>query len=137
MGPMEHLYTSNCAHTHMPYKFAAEDLMSSGGGIGDSKRALLQFMIAATPNDQILQDILSRYDEHLEKMSSSFEVSFVNDHTTMIEHIDNVPDTVNPVKAKLAYVQVPKGGKTVLNLVWKVWLTNNTPILSVLTAIAV
>jgi extracellular elastinolytic metalloproteinase len=122
MGPIEHLYESNCAHTHKPYQFAVPDLISSGGGIGDSKRALLQFMIAATPNDQVLQDILSRYDDHLERMTSSFEVSFVGDHQNMVEHIDNVPDAVNPVKAKLAYVQVPKGEKTILNLVWKVRL---------------
>jgi extracellular elastinolytic metalloproteinase len=117
-GPLEHLYESNCARTHIPYQFAMGDDPFTGD-IGDSKKALLQFMIAATPNDQVLQDILGRYDEHLANMTSSFEVSLVGDHQSMTEHIDNVPDTVNPVKTKLAYVQVPKGDKTVLNLVWK------------------
>ena len=36
--------------------------------------------------------------------------------------VDNVPDTINPVKAKLAYIQVPSQGgqSTDLHLVWKV-----------------
>jgi extracellular elastinolytic metalloproteinase len=119
VDPIDHLYVSNCAHVNKPYELAEKDSASSGV-IGDPKRALLQFMIAATPNDQVLQDILARYDHHLTNMISSHETHFVGDHQMMIEHIDNVPDTVNPVKAKLVYVQVPKGDKTVLNLVWKV-----------------
>jgi extracellular elastinolytic metalloproteinase len=118
MGPIEHLYASNCAHVNRPY----HEPLAAEGDIGDSKRALLQFMIAATPDDLVLQDILARYDDHLSKMVSSFETHFVGDYSIMIEYIDNVPDTVNPVKAKLVYVQVPKGDRTVLKLVWKVCL---------------
>lgn len=115
MGPIEHLYVSNCAHVNKPYELSER---SDSGS--QSKNALLQFMIAATPDDNVLQDILARYNEHLSNMVSSFETHFVGDHSVMIEHIDNVPDTVNPVKAKIAYVQIPKGDKTVLKLVWKV-----------------
>jgi len=117
MGPIEHLYMSNCAHVNKPYELPEEQLSSGGGD--HSKRALLQFMIAATPDDRVLQDILARYNEHLSNMISSFETHLVGDHSVMVEHIDNVPDTVNPVKAKIAYVQIPKGDKTILKLVWK------------------
>ena len=120
IGTIEHLYVSNCAHVDKPYQLAKEDPHSGLGTIGDSKRALLQFMIAATPSDRVLQDILARYDHHLSNMISSFETHLVGDYSVMVEHIDKVPDTVNPVKAKIAYVQVPKGNKTVLKLVWKV-----------------
>jgi extracellular elastinolytic metalloproteinase len=117
--PIDHLYQSNCPYTPIPYVYAAEDSVSFTGGVGDSKRALLQFMIAATPKENLSYDILDRYDDYLAGMTSSFEAHLVGDHKSMVEHIDNVPDTVNPVKAKLAYVQVPKGDKTVLHLVWK------------------
>lgn len=126
MGETEHLLESNCAHTAKPYEFAETD-SAAGAGVGDAKRALLQFMIAATPNERVLQDIMTRYDEHLSNMASTFENHLVGDHDVMVEHITNVPDTVNPVKAKLSYVQVPKGDKTVLNLVWKV---SNPPIVT-------
>lgn len=136
MGPIEHLYLSNCAHVNKPYQLAKED-PSVAGSIEDSKKALLQFMIAATPNDHVLQDILARYDHHLSNMVSSFETHLVGDHSVMVEHINKVPDTVNPVKAKLAYVQVPKGDKTVLNLVWKVRWTRTMTWMSALTIYAV
>ena len=136
MGPIEHLYLSNCAHVNKPYQLAKED-PSVAGSIGDSKKALLQFMIAATPNDQVLQDILARYDHHLSNMVSSFETHLVGGHSVMVEHIDKVPDTVNPVKAKLVYVQVPKGDKTVLNIVWKVCQAGAMALMSALTMYAV
>lgn len=117
VGPVEHLFESNCVHVTRPYEFSEADGVDN---VGDAKRALLQFMIAATPKSEVVQDILSRYDEHLASMTSMMQTSLVGDHNIMEEIIDNVPDAVNPVKAKLAYVQVPKGGKTVLNLVWKV-----------------
>jgi extracellular elastinolytic metalloproteinase len=120
LGPIEHLYESNCAHVDKPYEFARGDSFADSGDIGDSRRALLQFMVAATPNDDVLQDILARYDYHVSNMISTFETHLVGGHAVMIEHLDNVPDTVNPVKAKMAYVQVPKGDTTVLHLVWKV-----------------
>jgi extracellular elastinolytic metalloproteinase len=123
LAPLEHLYESNCAHVNKPYELAERDAAFGDlEGIGDPKRALLQFMIAATPNERVLQDILARYDDHLSGMVSSFETHLVGDHAVTVEHIDNVPDTVNPVKTKLAYVQVPKGDWTVLKLVWKVRL---------------
>ncbi|KAF7986732.1 hypothetical protein HWV62_20290 [Athelia sp. TMB] len=115
MGPLDHLYASNCAHVNKPYQFAESDASADDG----ARRALLQFMIAATPNDDVVQDILARYDQHLQGMTSSFETHLVGDHGVMQEVIDNVPDTVSPVKAKLAYIQVPKGNTTALKLVWK------------------
>jgi len=57
MAPIEHLYVSNCAHVDKPYRPVEEGSASGSGDIGDSKRALLEFMIAATPNDQVLHAI--------------------------------------------------------------------------------
>ncbi|EGN97406.1 hypothetical protein SERLA73DRAFT_184099 [Serpula lacrymans var. lacrymans S7.3] len=80
----------------------------------------MQFMIAATPNTQLATDLKSRYDEHINAMTVTYQSSFVGDHATMMEYIDNVPDAVSPVKAKMVYVQVPKpDGSTALDLVWK------------------
>src|ERR1700685_235992 len=91
------------------HKPTEEGSASCSGSIGDSKRALLKFMKAATPNDQVLQDILVLYDRHLSNMILSFETHLVGDHSVMTECIDDVPDTVSPVKAKLPHVQVVKG----------------------------
>jgi len=86
----------------------------------DPRHALLQFMIAATPEDHMVQDILSKYDSYIDGMTSHMESRFVGGEThSPVEVVHNVPDTVNPVKARLAYVQVPDGDSTHLDLVWK------------------
>jgi len=87
----------------------------------DLRHALLQFMIAATPDSKTLNNILSDYDSVLEKMTTSQPGLFAPTGDENVVFVDNVPDTVNPVKAKMAYIQVPtKDGKsTELSLVWK------------------
>lgn len=112
--PIEHLHASNCLFTETPY------LMTEGQGITNPENTLLQFMMAATPNVNVANDIGSNFERHLSDMTITPTHHFMDD--PMVMYIDNVPDTVNPVKAKMAYVQVPnkQGDSTVLNLVWKV-----------------
>lgn len=77
-------------------------------------------MIAATPQEHMVQDILSKYDDYLNEMTSYMDSHFVGGETHIpVELIDNVPEAVNPVKARLAYIQVPDGDSTHLDLVWK------------------
>ena len=113
--PLEHILESTCAFADLPAKFLSKDHK-----LEDPRHALLQFMIAATPEDHMVQDILSKYDEYINRMSSYMDSHFVGGETHIpIELIDNVPDTVSPVKARLAYIQVPDGDSTHLDLVWK------------------
>ncbi|TFK51601.1 hypothetical protein OE88DRAFT_1659712 [Heliocybe sulcata] len=114
--PLKRLHSMNCAFVDLPADMAHK---STAAALEDPRHALLQFMVAATPSEEVVQDILAKYDQHLAGMRSTFEAHLVGDLQTMVEVIDNVPDAVNPVKAKLAYIQVPEGGKTVLDLVWK------------------
>jgi extracellular elastinolytic metalloproteinase len=81
--------------------------------------ALLQFMIAATPKVSVVQDILAKYEHYLEGMWSEYTHHLVGTHGVPAHMIHNVPDTIGPVKARLAYVQVPHENGTALNLVWK------------------
>jgi extracellular elastinolytic metalloproteinase len=118
VDPIEHLHQSNCEHVDMPYNLHSQ---LSGTFESSSHHALLQFMIAATPKSSIVQDILSKYDWFMSRMRSQFTHHLIGTHETTVEMIHNVPDTINPVKAKLAYVQVPHGTGTALNLVWKVY----------------
>jgi extracellular elastinolytic metalloproteinase len=115
MEPVFHIHKSNCLFTDLPYDMAEAQLEEAT----DPYRALLQFMVAATPKSEVVQDILSNYDTYLSKMAATPTSSFAEDD--MSTYISGVPDTVNPVKAKMAYIQVPsKDGKTTeLNLVWK------------------
>lgn len=91
------------------------------GDLGDMRPALLQFMVAATPHAEVVTDILSKYDQHLEKMSISGVMHFASEEQPNQLLVHDVPDTVNPVKAHLAYVQVPsEDGSVDLTVVWKV-----------------
>ncbi|KIY72028.1 extracellular elastinolytic metallo proteinase [Cylindrobasidium torrendii FP15055 ss-10] len=111
--------SNNCEGKDIPYQFHDDSLVASEAG--DVRAALLQFMLAATPNDKVQGDILSNYDHYLEKMSLTPEHHFVSTGEPIVMKVDNVPDTVNPVRASLVYVQVPNeaGDATELHLVWK------------------
>lgn len=117
-GPLTHLHYSNCQFQELPYELAeskpATDLF-------DPRAALLQFMIAATPKPEVVNAILGDYDSHLEKMTFSDLSHLAPVDEPSYLYIQGVPDTINPVKSHLAYVQVPtKDGKSSdLSLVWK------------------
>jgi len=118
IGPLERLYQWNCAVIHHNRPINDEGLFT-----GDLREALLHFMAVATPNDDILEDISARFEEHVDNMSSTVVTHFMDSHVSTIEFFDNVPDTVNPVKARLVYAQVPKDQSTVLQLAWRVCRT--------------
>lgn len=85
----------------------------------DPTQALLQFMIAATPEHSLADDIIRNPQPYLEKMTVVPQHTLVQDDRTYSSLIHNVPNAVSPVKARIAFVQVPHGDKTSLELVWK------------------
>ncbi|KAA1470881.1 extracellular elastinolytic metallo proteinase [Dentipellis sp. KUC8613] len=119
VGHISHLHRSNCEHAATPFNMASDARYSVAPGVFDPRAPLLQFMIAATPKSEVVEDIMQRWESHLDNMTSHFEHHVVGDHTGMVELIHNVPDAVGPVKAKPVYVQVPKGDKTVLMHAWR------------------
>jgi len=116
MKHLTHLHHSNCRFQSLP-----SDMAQTEGQEIDLRSALLQFMIAATPSDRVVNDILSDFEGHLEKMVDYSETNhFAPSDEPAYVMVDNVPDAVNPVKAKLAYIQVPgKDDSVHLSLVWK------------------
>ncbi|TDL16303.1 hypothetical protein BD410DRAFT_795504 [Rickenella mellea] len=86
----------------------------------EARGAVLWFLRYAVDSGESMLDIASRYDEYLDRITSTFDTHFVGDHAMQAEYLHNVPYTVSPVKAKLAYAQVPGGNdSTHLALVWK------------------
>lgn len=118
--PLLRLHSDHCRSEELPYDMASSQVADPT----DVRPALLQFMIAAAPNDQAVNDILGNYEKHLEDMtlSSSSELGFSPSDDQTAVYVNNVPETVNPVKSTLGYIQVPnKSGDAMhLNLVWKV-----------------
>ncbi|KAF9446319.1 extracellular elastinolytic metallo proteinase [Macrolepiota fuliginosa MF-IS2] len=112
---LAHIIDSNCAHLQLPASLTSDP--------SDFRPALLQFMVAATPNRELAEDIMNNYQHHINKMAISDESHFApSDESSHVQFkVDNVPDAVNPVKARLAYIQVPNegGDATELQLVWK------------------
>ncbi|KAI0699520.1 Fungalysin metallopeptidase-domain-containing protein [Cerioporus squamosus] len=114
------LYDWNCETVQLPDimadhpDFAAvEDYASS-----DVTKALLQFMIAATPNQELSAELIGNPGKFLPEMRVTFEHHLAGNHPPSFT-VENVPDAVNPVKGRLAFVQVPTGDTTTLQLVWK------------------
>ncbi|KAJ3746074.1 Fungalysin metallopeptidase-domain-containing protein [Lentinula detonsa] len=118
-GHLTHLHSSNCEFDGLADEMASKRPQAIGD-IGDMRPALLQFMVAATPKSEMVDVILSKYDEHLEKMSVSGVNHLTPDGEQTYLYVDNVPDAVNPVKASIAYTQVPsEDGSIELVTVWK------------------
>ncbi|CDO68520.1 hypothetical protein BN946_scf184998.g17 [Trametes cinnabarina] len=116
---LAYLYEWNCKFVDAPEFLAdhpdfaaAEDAAS-----GDISRALLQFMLAATPNAELQAQILDNPKKFIPEMRVSFQHHHHTDQPFFT--VENVPDTVNPVKGRLAFVQVPQGDSTTLQLVYK------------------
>ena len=121
--PLEHmhrLHRWNCEHTRTLYEFAERGFVKPEDDV-DPRNALLQFMIAATPNDAVVADIVSNHDQIIEDMTSWFDHQIIGHGTSaLVEMIDNVPDAISPVKAKPVYIQLPDGDKTILIQAWRV-----------------
>ncbi|OBZ72764.1 Extracellular metalloproteinase [Grifola frondosa] len=118
-GILPYLYDWNCEHVETPFAMPenAEFAQAENYNSGDVTRALLQFMIAATPNKDLADDLIANPAKYLQKMSATWEANFADEHATVQVH--GAPDTVNPVKGRIAFVQVPHGDTTALELVWK------------------
>ncbi|PFH49527.1 hypothetical protein AMATHDRAFT_62981 [Amanita thiersii Skay4041] len=117
---LEHIYESNCRHVSIPDDFFGSQFTSAHDP-ADFRPALLQFMIAATPKDEVAHDIQNRFTDHMEKMHVTDTSHFAPTGSAVQFTAANVPDAVNPVKVRLAYIQVPNKLKnsTTLSLVWK------------------
>ncbi|KAH9032534.1 extracellular elastinolytic metallo proteinase [Lactarius hengduanensis] len=116
---MQRLFRWNCDHLRTPHELV-ERGFGKTSDIFDPRGALLQFMIAATPDDAVVADILANHDQIIAGMTSWFEPQLVGDfNAVLVEMINNVPDTVSPVKAKPVYIQLPDGDKTMLIQAWR------------------
>lgn len=121
LGDLALLYEWNCEHVSTPFFMANHDAFANPEDtMGDPTRALLQFMIAATPNKTLVEDLMTDPAAHLEEMQSSWETHFVGGQSVTTVLVSNVPGAVSPVKAKAAFIQVPNGDSMALELVWKV-----------------
>ncbi|KAG6844432.1 hypothetical protein H0H87_007034, partial [Tephrocybe sp. NHM501043] len=117
---LKHIHYSNCRFQNLPYELPSS--FHSGGDLADFRHALLQFMVAATPKSEVVEDILSNFDKHLSELVIEAPTGhFAPTDAPSDLLVRNVPDTVNPVKARLAYIQVPskEGDATHLAVVWK------------------
>ncbi|GLB42670.1 putative peptidase M36 family protein [Lyophyllum shimeji] len=108
-------HSHNCASLRESTSFGSDDMY-------DFRSALLQFMVAATPKDEVAQDILANYEKHMDNMDlEPVTGHFAPNDSPADFLVSNVPDAVNPVKVKLAYIQLPskESATTHLAAVWK------------------
>jgi extracellular elastinolytic metalloproteinase len=118
LDELTHVHVSNCRFQNLP-----DELVFDLTDVMDFRPALLQFMVAATPKDDVVNDILGNFDTHIDKMMVTSTSHFAPHGASVEFLVSQVPDTVNPVKAKMAYIQVPNTeGEMHLRLVWKVRL---------------
>ena len=85
--------------------------------------ALLEFMVHATPSADLASTIHSSPREYLDKMSLTMahHLHNVDAPASVTFEVSGVPDAIDKVRGRLAWMQVPKadGGEMGLELVWK------------------
>jgi extracellular elastinolytic metalloproteinase len=108
---LNHLHSSNCG-------FLARRVGHISHDVSDPRTAALMFMIAATPSTTLADDLSTNFDTY----RSNVDVTPLHHLQDQEPHylLTNIPDAINPVKAHLAYIQVPRGDTTDLKVVWKV-----------------
>ena len=111
MELLDHLHASNCGYLSRQVNHISDDAT-------DPRTAALMFMVAATPSNKLADDLSTKFDTYRSRVGVTPSHSLQEHGPRYLLH--NIPDTVNPVKAHLAYIQVPMGDTTDLKLVWKV-----------------
>ncbi|KAG8830292.1 Fungalysin/Thermolysin Extracellular metalloproteinase 5 [Serendipita sp. 399] len=118
---MSQIHESNCLIPEANLKAVKKSTDYS-----DPARAALTFMILATPNNEVSDDIAANFDTYLAGITYQTEHHFAGTSgnsgqlTFPVDFLHNVPGAVSPVRARLAYVQTPtEDGATELALVWK------------------
>lgn len=90
----------------------------------DPFAALLEFMVHAMPSEELAYSIATSPEDYLHNMSiADSHLTIDGPFASRTFEIDGVPDTVDKVRARLAWMQVPKEGsqrEIDLELVWKV-----------------
>ncbi|CAE6440229.1 unnamed protein product [Rhizoctonia solani] len=114
----DELYTHNCAR---PLAAVQEALTANGvNDSHDPRRAALYFMIAAHADQATVDDLTRDFDKHINRMTVAHETHFVGNDAHPTAIISGLPGSVNPVKARVVYVQSPtEDNETELHAVWR------------------
>ncbi|KDN36332.1 hypothetical protein RSAG8_10899, partial [Rhizoctonia solani AG-8 WAC10335] len=93
---------------------------NANGDSHDRLRAALYFMIAAHADAATVDDLTRDFDKHLDHMTVAHETHFVGKDAHSTAVISGLPGSVNPVKARVVYVQTPtENDETELHAVWR------------------
>ncbi|KAJ7912533.1 Fungalysin metallopeptidase-domain-containing protein [Mycena leptocephala] len=91
---LTHVHHSNCRFQQLPTEMAAEN---ARGDI-DLRAALLQFMVAATPSDRVVNEILGNFEHYMSKMVEYMQGGshFAPSEEPTYFMVDNVPTPLAP-----------------------------------------
>jgi len=114
----EDMFAHNCARPLAAVQEAAT--ADSRKDTHDPRRAALYFMIAAHPDSSAVAQLTRDFDATLDRMTVAYEHHFVGQDAHATAVISGLPGAVNPVKARVAYVQTPtEDNKTELHATWR------------------
>ncbi|KAG1744942.1 Fungalysin metallopeptidase-domain-containing protein [Suillus paluster] len=127
-GPeLDHIHSSNCASLPKLHSISTPSYDDHVPSPQDAPRALLTFLLAATPSPALADDIHSRFDDHLATMTMA-RMSSLLPHEDDQLTITGAPGTLGEVKTSVVWVQVPsEDGSVHLELVhrFEVEMENN------------
>ncbi|PSR71357.1 hypothetical protein PHLCEN_2v12769 [Hermanssonia centrifuga] len=120
MGDLPFLLEWNCRHVYTPYAMVEEGNFEEADFSTDPSAAIVQFMIAATPDEDLSEALIDNAQDFISNMQVTPVASLQGDGRVSHQStVDNVPGAVSPVKVRMAFVQVPHGESTAVELVWK------------------
>ncbi|KAG8681968.1 Fungalysin/Thermolysin Extracellular metalloproteinase 5, partial [Ceratobasidium sp. 394] len=112
----EDMFAHHCARPLAAVQEAAT--ADSRKDTHDPRRAALYLMIAAHPDSSAVAQLTRDFDATLDHMTVGYEHHFSDSHPTAV--ISGLPGAVNPVKARVVYIQTPtEDNKTQLHATWR------------------
>ncbi|KAB5588687.1 Extracellular elastinolytic metalloproteinase [Ceratobasidium theobromae] len=92
----------------------------SGDDSHDPRRAALYFMLAAHPDADEVESLTDDFEDVIEHMTVAYEHHLVGHDAHPTAVISGLPGAVNPVKARVVYIQTPtEHNETELHAVWR------------------
>jgi len=114
----EDLYALYCARPLAAVREAAAT--DTRKDTHDPRRAALYFMIAAHPESSAVEELTRNFDATLDHMTVAHEHHFVGQDAQASAIISGLPGAVNPVKARVVYIQTPtENNETELHATWR------------------
>ncbi|KEP46715.1 extracellular elastinolytic metalloproteinase [Rhizoctonia solani 123E] len=114
---MKDWFSVHCARPLAAVQQAA--MADMNNDVSNPRRAALYFMIAAHPDPLVVDQLVREFRTIIANMTTVHEYITIGLDTHQSTTLSDLPGTVNPIKVRMVYIQIPTGNTTALLATWR------------------